>query len=114
MAIGVGRPLDFEGGTTNPLMAASLESFKFNPSGHSIGEQAHRMATVQNVLASYSGGTLQTEAKSALEQGLLLADRVQKAFEDYEDPITGSQFGPLYPTNSPGRLASLSQVRHST
>ncbi len=102
-AIGVGRPLEFEGGSSNPFMVGSLSSFDFSSASISDPDHAHRLAALSNVLQSFSGDTLTTEAKNALDQGVQLSGQIQQAVSDYEDPTTGSSFAGLYPTNTPGR-----------
>ncbi len=102
-AIGLGRPLEFEGGSTNPFMAGSLSGFDFQSRSISTEDHQHRLAALANVLQSYSGDTLTTEAKNALNQGVQLTDQIQQAVGDYLDDGTGSPFADLYPTNSPGR-----------
>jgi uncharacterized protein (DUF1501 family) len=99
-ALGVGRPLEFEGGSSNPFLAGTLANFDFNDGGHSAGEQQHRLNTIKSVLSNFSGATLPTEAKTALDQGLLLADQIQLALANYN---TNSVFKDLYPATSPGR-----------
>ena len=103
VALGVGRPREFEGGSSNPFMASRLSSFEFNDSSVSSGEHAHRMASLSNVLQGYAGPTLESEARNAIDQGVQLADQIQSAVADYQDDATGSAFKDLYPTNSPGR-----------
>ena len=105
-ALGVGRPLEFEGGTTNPFMAASLAGFNFSASSIGTTDHLHRMNALQNVLAGWSGPTLPTEAKNALDQGLQLADSIQTAVAEYEDPVTGSPFKDAYPVDQNNRLTT--------
>ncbi|MDA1194238.1 MAG: DUF1501 domain-containing protein [Planctomycetota bacterium] len=102
-AIGVGRPLEFEGGMSNPFMAGSLAGFEFSDSSIGSSDHAHRMATLSSVLQSYSGDTLTTEAKNALDQGIQLSDQIQLAVSSYQDPMSGSPFSAAYPTSTPGR-----------
>jgi uncharacterized protein (DUF1501 family) len=103
VALGVGRPQAFEGGTSNPFMAGRLSSFEFSDSSISSAEKAHRMASLSTVLQAYSGPTLETEARDALDQGVNLADQVQATVSAYQDDTTGSPFKDSYATNSPGR-----------
>ena len=102
-ALGIGRPLEFEGGTTNPFMAGSLSGFNFSSSSIAGADHQHRLAALGDMLMDFSGGTLGTEAKNALDNGVQLTSQIQQAVADYEDPVTGSPYAALYPTNSPGR-----------
>lgn len=102
-ALGVGRPLEFEGGASSPFMASSLSGFDFEDRSLSAGEHAHRLSALQNIVGGFTGDPLTTEANSALDQGLQLADQVQAAVAAYEDAGTGSPYRTSYPTNSPGR-----------
>jgi uncharacterized protein (DUF1501 family) len=103
VSLGVGRPLELEGGSSHPFMAGRLSSFAFSRSSISSAEHEQRLASLTNVLQGYSGPTLSTEARNALDQGVQLADLVQGAVADYQDDVTGSAFKDLYPTDSPGR-----------
>ena len=102
-SLGLGRPLEFEGGTSNPFLASSLQSFNFSRSSISTADHQHRLAALSNVLQSFSGDTLSTEAKNALEQGIQLTDQIQTAVGDYLNGSNPSAFKDLYPTSSPGR-----------
>lgn len=102
-ALGVGRPLEFEGGSSSPFMASSLAGFDFEDRGLSRGEHAHRLATLQSLTGGHVGDAVTTEAQGALEQGLALADQIQAAVAAYTSSSTGSTFRDAYPTNSPGR-----------
>jgi uncharacterized protein (DUF1501 family) len=99
-ALGVGRPLEFEGGSTNPFMSTSLGSFDFLSRGISASDHQHRLETIKTLVQGYSGNTLTTEARDALEQGHQLADQIQAALTAYE---ANSAFASQYPNSSPGR-----------
>jgi uncharacterized protein (DUF1501 family) len=103
VALGVGRPLDFEGGSSNPFLAQSLETFTYaNAAFPGEGEAAaaarhlHRLGAAQNVLGLYSGTGLPAEAKSAIEQGQQLTQQVQDAVSAYTSDVA-------YPNTAPGR-----------
>jgi uncharacterized protein (DUF1501 family) len=83
VAIGVGRPLDFVGGTSNPFLASSLANFRFQSDPNYPQDAQHRLQVVQNVLAAYGGVGVSGEAKTALELGQQLADQVQQAVANY-------------------------------
>jgi len=102
-SLGLGRPLEFEGGASNPFLASSLQSFNFSRNSISLADHQHRLAALGDMLQGFSGDTLSTEAKVALDQGIQLTDQIQTAVGAYLDPTTGSAFKDLYPTSSPGR-----------
>ncbi|MDJ0522101.1 MAG: DUF1501 domain-containing protein [Planctomycetota bacterium] len=105
-SLGLGRPLEFEGGSTNPFLAGSLSSFNFSRSSISSNDHQHRLAALGDVLQSFSGDTLTTEAKTALDQGIVLTDQIQTAVAEYLDDVTGSPFKDTYPVNSRGSLTT--------
>lgn len=102
-SIGVGRPLEFEGGSSNPFMAGSLNGFDFSTSNIGSTDHTHRLNALADVLGSYSGTGLTSEAQSALDQGVQLADQIQQAVDDYEDDTTGSPFSDTYGNGTPAR-----------
>ncbi len=99
-ALGIGRALDFVGGSTNPLISSRLQNFDYSDSSISDGDHMHRLEAAKAVLASYSGDTISTEAKDALDQGYTLADQIQTALADFNNDAT---VGNGYANNSPGR-----------
>jgi len=97
-ALGIGRPLDFEGGSTNPFMATSLQNFDFNAAGLNADEETHRMNAAGAILDAFPGaGEAENDAGTALGQGQDLAQQVQAAVASYS-----SSFANAYPTTSPG------------
>ena len=105
-AIGVGRPLEFEGGSSNPFMAGSLNGFDFTTSNIGSTDHAHRLNALADVLGNFSGNALTTEAKNALDQGVQLTDQIQLAVDNYEaDPMSsgGSSFSGVYGNDRPAR-----------
>lgn len=98
VSVGVGRPVDLTGGSTNPLMADSLSSFDFEVDGAYQTNHAHRIETVKKLVSGYSGGGLDEEAATALDQGHALASQIQDAVDNFTEPT-----GPAYPTSTPGR-----------
>jgi uncharacterized protein (DUF1501 family) len=87
VAIGVGRPLDFVGGVSNPFLANSLANFRFLADPNYLQDAQHRLQVVQNVLAGYAGAGVSGEAKTALELGQQLADQVQQAVTNYTTAV---------------------------
>ncbi|MDF1700111.1 MAG: DUF1501 domain-containing protein [Planctomycetota bacterium] len=102
-AIGVGRPLEFEGGNSNPFMAGSLSGFNFSTSSIGSTDHAHRLDALANVLQDFSGTGLTTEAKNALDQGVQLTDSIQAAVASYEDEMSGSPHSEDYGNGTPAR-----------
>ena len=96
VAVNVGRPLDVEGADVNPLLVSALSNFRFNTANGQAQSHAHRMETISEILQSFSGSTLDSEAKDALNQGIQLADQVQAAEQNYSSTVT-------YPNTTPSR-----------
>ena len=101
-ALGVGRPLEFEGGSSNPFMVGSLGGFRFLSNSIGSADHEHRFAALDSVLQNFSGDTVTTEAKNALDQGVQLSGQIQQAVTDYEDETTGSPFEDAYPKDLNG------------
>ncbi len=101
VSVGVGRPLDFVGGSSKPLLVGRLSSFRISGSGTGGNPDpavhAHRVDAVKSVLERHANATGNTfEAQAALSQAHDLASQVQDAvanysnivtYEDYRDPI---------------------------
>ncbi len=106
VAVGVGRPMDVEGGAGTPLILGSVSSFKFLRYWGSDNDQLHRMNTVQNVLNGFAGSSGATsETTNAIDQGITLADQLQAALGSYNTPFMDSypvQIGRTY-LSRPGR-----------
>ena len=98
VAVGVGRPLEMEGANTAPLLASSLSSFKFNLDQSYPNNHLHRLETLRELVQSFSGKSLDSEASTALGQSLTLAEDIQAAVSNYS-----STHDAAYPTTSPGR-----------
>jgi uncharacterized protein (DUF1501 family) len=100
VSLGVGRPLDFIGGSTNPFLVSSLAGFRLN--GGSGSTHLHRADTAKSILDAYSGAGNTQEARDALDQAYQLADQVQGAVTSYSsnvsytyaDPDTGNDTTP--------------------
>lgn len=92
VSIGAGRPLDFEGGDSNPLMVSSLGSFRIRTNGSSsannTAEALHRTERAKSLLARFHGAGNSAEAKIALDQAYQLADQVQTAVANYSNAVT--------------------------
>ncbi len=111
VSVGVGKPLDFVGGTSNPFLVDSLNGFEFDVDGDYPANHQHRLSAVQDILSGYTGGSLDEDAATALEQGLALTVDIQDAVDNFTPPA-----GQQYPNSSPGRymkdIATL--IQHGT
>lgn len=87
VSVGVGKPLDFTGGASNPLLVQNLASFQVEAFGN---DELHRVETAQKLLARYSGSGNTAETKNALDQAYQLADSIQAARASYTSPATYS------------------------
>ncbi len=100
VGLGVGRPLDFVGGSTNPFLVQSLSGFRL--SGGTGQTQQHRLNAAKQLVASFSGAGNTAEARAAIDQAYQLVDQVQAAVSSYtsnvsytyQDPDTGSDTTP--------------------
>jgi uncharacterized protein (DUF1501 family) len=96
VSIGLGRPLDFEGGTSNPLLINSAAGFRFNPDNRYLNNHLHRIETIKGVLDSFPLGGLPGEVRGAVDQAHDLSGQVQTALTAYTSPV-------VYPTDAFGR-----------
>ena len=94
-ALGVGRPLDFEGGSSNPFMASSLATFDFQSNGLGVGAHQHRVNTAKALVDAFAGDEDTEAAAVAIGQGYDLAAQIQTAVANYSS-------GQTYPATSPG------------
>lgn len=88
VAVGVGRPLDFVGGTSNPFLVQNLDGFEFQADPGNPNDQQHRLQVVQGVLSGFGGVGLSQEAKTALELGHQLTAQVQAAVSGFTTAVT--------------------------
>ncbi len=96
-AIGVGLPLDFEGGATDPLTLFNLSSFQFFGDGAHFENSQHQLDTLETLLGGFSGNALSDAAAVAEEQGHQLSDDIQDALANSASPQAAN-----YPTTTPG------------
>ena len=88
VAVGMGRPLDFTGGASNPLLLTSLAQFQFASDPLNGADAAHRLSVVQSVLSGFAGTGLSGEAKTAIDLGHQLAAQLQAALSTYTTTVT--------------------------
>jgi uncharacterized protein (DUF1501 family) len=88
VALGVGRPLDFVGGTSNPLTLQNLDGFEFQPDPQNPQDLEHRLQVVQQVLAAHATPGLPQETKTALGLGHDLAGQIQAALAGFSTSVT--------------------------
>ncbi len=95
VSVGVGRPLDFVGGTSAPLLVGSLAGFKLNGSPTDT-RHLHRLDAAKKVLQRFSGKGNSAEARTALLQSHDLTTQVQGALTAYSSSVG-------YPSTTLGR-----------
>ena len=93
VSVGLGRPVDFVGAASNPLLVRNLASFRLNAGGAGgttqTPEHLHRLGTAKRILDRASGSAgLSSEARSALSQAHELSDQIQSALAAYTTPVT--------------------------
>ena len=113
VSVGVGRPMDFEGGAISPLMVGSLNSFRFSSDSDFPSNQQNRIEALQALLDSYDGSTLDADAEAALQQGLDLTSAAQTAVADYV-PKSGTQYGNGTPARYMEDIARMIQAGFDT
>jgi uncharacterized protein (DUF1501 family) len=95
VSVGVGRPLDFEGGSSNPLLLNSVAQFRFLTDPRYPNNHLHRIETVKSILDSFPLSGLPGEVAVAVDQAFTMADQVQGALAAYSSPV-------VYPDTSFG------------
>ena len=83
VSVGVGRPLDLVGGTSNPFLVDSLARFKFDIDYRYRANHEHRLEAIRDLLDSFSTTGLPGEVAESLGQGHDLADQIQAAVSAY-------------------------------
>ena len=83
VSVGVGRPLELVGGTSNPFLVDSLAPFKFDEDRNYLSNHQHRLEAVRDLLGGFSTTGLTGEVAEALSQGHELADQIQDAVAAY-------------------------------
>lgn len=92
VSIGQGRPLDFVGGSSSPLLVQNLSSFELEKGGNRGDDDTprhrHRAAAARTILERWSKPGNSQEVKTALSQATTLADQIQGAVDSYESNVT--------------------------
>jgi uncharacterized protein (DUF1501 family) len=91
VSVGLGRPLDFEGGTSNPLLLNSVQAFRFLRDGKYPNNHLHRIETIQGILESFPTTGLPGEVRTAIDQAHQMSGDVQAALASYTSAVT---YGP--------------------
>ncbi len=109
VALGVGRPLDFQGGDTAPFLANDLPNFKLISSGSSA--EIYRLAKAKSILSSWTGTGDRTEAKKSQQLAYDLADQIQAALASFTPSAT---YAPDYISQRMREVAVLTQAGFET
>ena len=91
VALGMGRPTSFVGGTSTPLQVSSLSGFKFNSDSGSTGivnNDALRKTTIKSLLAAASTAGTPGGVRDALDQAHQLSSQIQTAVASYAGTAT--------------------------
>jgi len=86
VSIGAGRPLDFDGATTSPVIVNELDTFKLNDD-FGATDELYRLEQSKQLLANYQGSGLRLEAKRAAFVGYEISDQVQTAVAAYTSTV---------------------------
>lgn len=87
VGVGVGRPLDFEGGSSTPLLVSSLGGFQFLSDNAYANNHLVRLEVIKNTLSGYSGTGVSSDIRDALDQGHTLAGTIQDAVSSYSSSV---------------------------
>jgi len=91
VGLGVGRPLDFEGGATPPFLANDLPNFRIY--NFQTPAELHRLQKAKEILANFAGTGHATDAKVSQSLAYDLADQIQTALTAYSSPVVyGTSF----------------------
>lgn len=109
VALGVGRPLDFSGGTTAPFLANDLPDFKLLSSGSSA--EIYRLDKAKSLLSDWSGTGDRTEAKKSQQLAYDLADQIQASLTNF---VPNATYGNDWLSQRLREVAVLSQAGFET
>lgn len=91
VGLGVGRPLDFVGGTSNPLAVSSLGAFNISgTAANSTNARLYRTQIAKEALARSNTSGLPKSSRDALDQAYQLTGQVQAAITSYTSQATWS------------------------
>ena len=93
VSIGVGRPFDFVGGSSNPFLVSSLSGFRLNGGTGTV--HTHRANAAAALLDAYSSSGNTQEAREALDQAYKLADQIQAAVASYDSQVSYTYTDPV-------------------
>ncbi len=91
VALGVGRPTSFVGGSSNPLQVSSLSGFRFRSDSGStaiVNNDILRKNTIKNILAAASTTGTPGGVRSALDQAHSLSGQIQTAVSSFTSVAT--------------------------
>lgn len=97
VSIGMGRPTDFVGGTTNPLLVSSLAGFRISGT-NSTAIRTYRLQRAKEILESAAAPGLTSQARDAVAQAHDQTDQVQAALTAHNSYLSGA--GIAYPSNT--------------
>jgi uncharacterized protein (DUF1501 family) len=104
IALGMGRPAHFAGGTTPCLQAGGLSSFRFESDWHDYNGHARRKQVARDALAIDPSVGAAGEARDALAQAHDLSGQIQTALATHDQYLTNH--GLAYPNTNIGRRLS--------
>jgi len=99
VSVGVGRPKDFVGGTSNPFLVKSLGSFKVSQDSRYRNDHAYRVNVIRSALAR----SPDSDAKAAIGQAHDLADQVQTAVAGYDSAVSAGTLPGTFTNDRPSR-----------
>ncbi|MCA8938667.1 MAG: DUF1501 domain-containing protein [Planctomycetes bacterium] len=97
VAVRSGRPTDFFGGTTSPLMVGSLSGFNFHTDWGHRYDHAYRQTVVQEVASAgvWEGDGLGASA-TAIAQSYDLAGEIKTAIDNYSSTVEYANQNPSH------------------
>lgn len=97
VSVGMGRPVDFVGGTSNPMLVSSLSGFRIS-GATSSANRTYRLARAKAILQGAGGSGVTAQARDALTQAHDLTDQIQTALTNHNTYLTGA--GITYPSST--------------
>jgi uncharacterized protein (DUF1501 family) len=110
VSVGMGRPVDFVGGTSSPFLVRSLSNFQVRPDYRYRTDHEYRVSLIESALQRSPDG----DAKTAIGQAHALADEVQSAVSGYESAVEGGTLPGTFTNDRPSRyLKDVSTLIHA-